>query len=183
MNGKKEIRSKILKIRKALCEDEVRELSRAICHRVCGTEEYTRAGSVCLYMPINNEVDVTYMMDAADRDGKRIWLPRVKDGRMEFCSYEKGKPLVAGAFGIPEPDSQKRLEADGNTLVIMPGAVFSEKRDRIGYGGGYYDVFLHDNPQCMTVAVCYDFQILTELPAEEHDIKPDVIVSSRRILR
>lgn len=183
MKAKREIRNEILKIRKSLCAEDVRELSREICDRVFGMEEYTRAESVCLYMPINNEVDVTYMMDAAGRDGKRIWLPRVTGKRMEFCAYEKGKPLVTGAFGIPEPDSRERLEPDGKTLVIMPGSVFSERRDRIGYGGGYYDVFLHDNSQCMTVAVCYDFQILPELPAEEHDIKPDVIVSSRRILR
>lgn len=183
MKGKREIRNEILKKRKALCAEDVRKLSQAICGRVCGMQEYRKSKSLCLYMPINNEVDVTYIMNAARREEKSIWLPRIAAGDMKFCLYEEGKPPVMGAFGILEPDSWKTLKADENTLVIMPGSVFSEKRDRIGYGGGYYDVFLHDNPQCMTAAVCYDFQILPELPAEEHDIKPDIIVSSKRILR
>ena len=36
--------------------------------------------------------------------------------------------------------------------------------------------------QCRTMAVCHDLQIVEELPAEEHDIRPDAIVSEERIL-
>ena len=32
----------------------------------------------------------------------------------------------------------------------------------------------------MTAAVCYDFQIMAEIPAEEHDIRPELIVSEKR---
>ena len=68
-------------------------------------------------------------------------------------------------------------------LVIMPGTVFSERRDRIGYGGGYYDRFLTGRKNDRTIAVCYDFQIMKELPAEVHDVRPDMIVSEKRMIK
>ena len=64
----------------------------------------------------------------------------------------------------------------------MPGAVFSEARDRIGYGGGYYDRYLSEHVLCHTLAVCYELQIVEDLPTEEHDIRPDAVISERRIL-
>lgn len=182
MKNKREIRKEILEIRKGLGEKDVETMSRTICSIIQVTEIFRSAADLCIYMPINNEVDVTYLIEPARADKKRVWLPRVKGGRMEFCSYEEDTALIKGAFGIMEPDSEKRLTADSHTLVIMPGAVFSEKHDRIGYGGGYYDVFLEGNPQCKTIAACYGFQILPELPSEAHDVKPDVIVSEERVL-
>ena len=41
---------------------------------------------------------------------------------------------------------------------------------RIGYGGGYYDRFLAEEPDHPTLALCYGFQMLDYLETEEHDI-------------
>ena len=146
------------------------------------TEVYRKAADICIYMPINNEVDVKYIADGAWKEGKGVWLPKTIDGSIEFYRYEKDGTLISGTFGIQEPVSADKLTPDGSTLVIMPGAVFSEKHDRIGYGGGYYDRFLAKNPECRTMAVCYEFQIVPELPSEPHDIRPEVIVSEERVM-
>lgn len=183
MKNKKEIRKEILNIRSSLLKETVYAFSREICRNVRKAEAYKKAQSLCLYMPVRNEVDVSYLIKAAGEDGKSIWLPRVEHGSMDFYRYKEGMKLSEGAFGIPEPENGEKLTPEeGTTLVIMPGAVFSGKRDRIGYGGGYYDRFLEKNPVCRTIAVCYDFQIISELPAEKHDIKPDMIVSESRII-
>ncbi len=91
-------------------------------------------------------------------------------------------------------------------LLLMPGAVFDRARHRIGYGGGYYDRYLaryerqrqdgcgqrtpedtdgHARgeirwPAMVTAALAYDCQVLPEIPYEEHDRKPDLIVTQRR---
>ena len=75
------------------------------------------------------------------------------------------------------------LEPDERTLIIMPGSVFDVHGHRIGYGGGYYDKYLARHTQCRTIAVCFDFQIVEELPAEDHDICPELIVSEKRCIR
>ena len=103
---------------------------------------YEDAEDLCLYMPIRNEVDLEILREAAWRDGKRVWLPKVFGERMEFHFFGPESSLEEGAYGILEPEAGEVLEPGEATLVVMPGAVFSKSHDRIGYGGGYYDRYL-----------------------------------------
>lgn len=177
MQTKKELRSYILKKRSELTEKEVAQRSKRICSHVKAHSMYRAAQNICLYMPIRNEVDVRYLIEVASADRKQIWLPKVEDDEMNFYLYDENSSFIVGAYNIPEPQSTVKLEPDEHTLIIMPGAVFSKEGDRIGYGGGYYDRYLDRYPICQTAAVCYDFQVVPKLPAEPHDIKPQVLIS------
>ncbi|MDO4393408.1 MAG: 5-formyltetrahydrofolate cyclo-ligase [Bacillota bacterium] len=179
---KRELRKPILAKRRQLSDTDVHMLSLVICENIRKTAAYEAADNICLYMPINNEVDVVLLMDAAEADGKTTWLPKVKGSEMDFYYYDRETPVVLGEYGITEPDSQIVLEPNEKTLAVMPGAVFSVDRDRIGYGGGYYDKYLEKHPQVMTLATCFDFQIVEHIPAEEHDIRPMAVISEKRII-
>ena len=180
--NKKDIRDSVLFLRNSLDKKEASYISRGICNDVTELEIYENAKDICLYMSINNEVDLSYLMEQSYKDGKNVWLPRVIEKQMDFYRYEKDTKLIEGAYGIKEPDSKDVLVPDDNTLIIMPGAVFSEDRKRIGYGGGYYDKYLAKHPKCHTVAVCYELQIFPDIPSEEYDIKPEIIVTEERII-
>ena len=67
-------------------------------------------------------------------------------------------------------------------LIIVPGLVFDEKSNRIGYGKGYYDKFL-SKINCYKVGLSFDFQIKKEIPFEKHDEKLNCIISEKRILK
>ena len=97
---------------------------------------------------------------------------------MDFYLYEGKDNIVAGAYGIPEPIGNKKLIPNDKTLVVMPGVAFSRDGYRLGYGGGYYDTYLEKYPMCMKVAVCFREQLVEELPAREHDVKPDIIINN-----
>lgn len=175
---KRELRRRMLARRNALTETEVSDYSENICRKVLDMPVYQRARDICLYMPIQNEVDVSMLIAPARLQGKAVWLPRVEEGEMDFYLYGEDTCLFTGAYGIQEPESSQRLIPHEHVLVVMPGAVFSKDNDRIGYGGGYYDKYLSRYPMCKTIAVCYDFQILSEIPADVHDVKPQFIVSN-----
>lgn len=175
---KKELRRQMLARRNALSKAMVLAYSENICQKVLGMPVYRQAQDICLYMPIQNEVDVSMLIAPARAQGKTVWLPRIIDGKMDFYLYAEDTLLTLGAYHIREPLSEQRLIPHEFVLVIMPGAVFSRDNDRIGYGGGYYDRYLSCYPMCKTVAVCYDFQILPEIPADVHDIRPQFIVSN-----
>ena len=180
---KKELRKEILQKRSLLSAEDVKKLSTIICSNVIEDDIYAKAHNLCLYMPVRNEVDACLLIDDARMRGKRIWLPKVDGTDMDFYLYEDGDILKPGAYGIPEPVSEVVLRPDENTLVIMPGAVFSKAGDRIGYGGGYYDRYLEDHAVCKTIALCYSLQVKDEIPAEPHDIRPDrIICDEGRIL-
>jgi 5-formyltetrahydrofolate cyclo-ligase len=188
MKSKKEIRSEILSMRRQLSTEQVTSLSRQICDRFISnfiSENYC-TGSIsdlCLYSPINKEVDAMMLCEYAWEHGLNVWLPKVTGDEMEFVSYQKGASLITGAFNILEPEHGAILEPNSQTVVIMPGAAFSVEGDRIGYGGGYYDKYLEKHLEVQTVAFCYDFQIVDRLPSEAHDIRPNAILSEERIIR
>lgn len=192
MATKKEIRRAVLAERKALDAETVALASQVICRRVMETDAYKEAEDVCLYMPINNEVDVLLLAGEAESEGKKVWVPKVvsrsadgEAGEMVFNRYEgnSGVNTVKGAYDIMESVSEEILKPKETTLIIMPGAVFTPWKDRIGYGGGFYDRFLSENPMCRTVAVCYDLQVVDEIPTEEFDRKPDYVISETSIYR
>ncbi len=179
MQTKNELRKMILEQRKALSDEEVYELSIQICNKVREMQEYKDAEDICMYMPANNEVDVTFLIEDAWNSGKTVWLPKTAGRRMDFFKFDRNTPLSEGSYKILEPESDIMLEPDEKTLILMPGVAFSMDGGRIGYGTGYYDIYLEQHSESRKVAVGYDFQIVDELPVEEHDIKPDYIISEK----
>ena len=97
--------------------------------------------------------------------------------KSEITSFDELKP---GAYGILEPDAGIPASADDG-LMIMPGVAFDTNRNRVGYGGGYYDRYLESHPQLHTLALAFDMQVLFEVPAEEQDIKPQLLVTETNI--
>lgn len=72
-------------------------------------------------------------------------------------------------------------EHDSRTVVIMPGVAFDCSRNRIGYGGGYYDRYFAGYDSVYKIAAAYDLQIVEQVPAEPFDLKPDCIVTESHI--
>ena len=69
--NKKELRKKILDLRSRLAADELKTQSQTICTRVTEEKVYEEAKNVCLYMPVRNEIDVSYLLkDALDSEKK-----------------------------------------------------------------------------------------------------------------
>ena len=54
---------------------------------------------------------------------------------------------------------------------------FDDSKYRLGYGGGYYDGFLANQPLALKVGVFYSFQEVAEVPKEAHDLHLDRIVT------
>ena len=77
---------------------------------------------------------------------------------------------------IPEPIADGPVADDKTALVLMPGLAFDPQGHRCGYGGGFYDKFLAEEPDHPTLALCYEFQMLPHLETEEHDIPVDYVI-------
>lgn len=146
MKTKQELRKEILQKRDSLTPEERSEKSKRITERVVVHENFREADVILLFSSYKSEVDTTGIFAVARRDGKDVYYPRVQGEEMEFYKVESEMDLLEGYRGIREPaaDSHKRfaLPTDKKICVIMPGAVFDEAGNRIGYGGGYYDKFI-----------------------------------------
>lgn len=182
MLDKKEIRSEMLKKRSLLSPDEVATNSRLICDNIAKQEVFYKCKDIMLYYPVRNEVNLLSLLPLIKNNGARAWLPVVNGKDMTFHLYDSNTKLTLSKFKIPEPLETEVYKPNGaKPLVLMPGVAFSENRDRIGYGGGYYDRFLEEN-KCYTIAVAYDFQVVKSIQNEKFDVKPQIIVTEKRII-
>lgn len=122
------------------------------------------------------------MIKRALAEGKRVALPKVKGNGLElFEIREFEKEVSPGVWGIPEPNEHNRIILEAVDLVIVPGLAFDERGDRLGYGAGFYDKLLasHVKP---TVALAFEVQMVKQVPAVQHDIRINKIVTEKRVI-
>lgn len=183
METKKQIRTEILKRRSALSKDEVADKSRAICRKIVSCEQFVQAESILLYLDFNHEVETGLIWEKAQKMRKHVAAPRLIGSQMVFARIQSEKDLIPGKWGIPEPKKNCPVirEHDSRTVVIMPGVAFDCSRNRIGYGGGYYDRYFAGYDSVYKIAAAYDLQIVEQVPAEPFDLKPDCIVTESHI--
>lgn len=174
--NKKELRAQIKAAKKAMPPEQIDSLSRDLCRQFLETEEYKNAKTVYGYLPYNQEVRTWALLEQALKDGKKVAVPKVYEDEMRFIYMDDLTAISDGYCGIPEPIADEPVAHDPTALVLMPGLAFDKEGHRIGYGGGFYDRFLEDEPGHPTVALCYNFQILDYLDTEEHDIPVDRVL-------
>lgn len=180
--AKKAIRREIKARRAAHTDEQIHRMSMSVCEQLTTLEEYKNAAVVYAYVDCKHEVETRDIIRTAWKDGKKVAVPKVLGERMQFfyiTSFEKD--LEDGYYGIREP--REVNPADENVaLLLMPGVAFDEARHRVGYGGGFYDRFLEEHPEMITVALAFEFQVQPEVPFEEFDIRPAKIVTEQRII-
>lgn len=174
--NKKELRSQIRLRKRAMTEEEIECKSRRLMELFCASEAYRKADTIYGYLPYNQEVRTTPILQQALQDGKRVAVPKIYGDEMRFIYLEDLTQVALGYSNIPEPIADDPVAHDSNALVLMPGLAFDAAGHRIGYGGGFYDRFLQQEPNHPTLALCYDFQMLPHLETEEHDIPVDCVL-------
>lgn len=172
---KKNLRNQIKQQKKALSESQIISASEKLAEALIAHPLYQNAKSIYGYLSYNEEVRTEAILRKAQEDGKRIAVPKIFGDEMRFIWLDWDKVEI-GYKGIPEP-TEGEIADDPSALVLMPGLAFDRQGHRIGYGGGFYDRFLHRESH-PTLALCYDFQMLDFLETEAHDVPVDVVLST-----
>ena len=173
---KRELRRMIREQKRAMSPEQIAEKSRRLGALFANSELYRSASAIYGYLPYNQEVRTVPMLEQALRDGKRVAVPKVYGDEMRFIWMTDLSQVEKGYSGIPEPVADEPVADDETALVLMPGLAFDPQGHRIGYGGGFYDKFLAQEPHHPTVALCYEFQMLERLDTEEFDIPVDLVL-------
>ncbi len=173
---KKELRRKIKALKCQMTDAQIRTASARLGEMFAATEQYRRAKTVYGYLPYNQEVRTTEILQRALADGKRVAVPKIYGDEMRFIYLSDLTQVEKNSMGIPEPLQDGPVADDPTALVLMPGLAFTRSGDRMGYGGGFYDRFLEAEPDHPTVALCYDFQILDTVPTAQNDIPVDLVL-------
>ena len=174
---KKEMRAIIRAKKRAMTEAQIVSASARLAEQFCRSELYKNAKTIYGYLPYNQEVRTGPMLEQAIRDGKRVAVPKCYGEEMRFIYINDFTAEVApGYANIPEPIADGPVADDKTALVLMPGLAFDPQGHRIGYGGGFYDRFLANEPDHPTLALCYGFQMVEHLETKEFDIPVDQVL-------
>lgn len=183
---KAEIRKQVLTLRNNL-DDRERERARVLLtERILGHQWFYGSDILLGFAGYGSEIATEEILKEALRMGKQVYLPRVTDEmerKMAFLRIASMGELQEGYRGIREPAPEAEAyeygaEKSERVLMLMPGVAFDSRRNRIGYGRGFYDSYLADKPdlQLRTIGIGFRCQMLEEIPCGEHDIRPCQVI-------
>lgn len=184
---KKELRQKILNLRRSLPRETIRAESEAIAGRLYNWPEYVQARTVMLFLSMPDEVQTRPLIEHAWQQDKTVCVPYPGEvyGYMQAAVIHNFAELSAGKFGILVPDERTLsfVAPEEIDLVIVPGVAFDALGRRCGMGAGYYDRFLQKTSHAVTAGVALSCQMVSEVVCAEHDQTVDCIVTKDQLIK
>lgn len=119
------------------------------------------------FCPFRDEIDTMPLLSALAGLGQSLALPRVDGPHLIFHTWKPGDRLVTGRYGMPEPEANTTVVRP--RVLLVPLLAFDRTGSRIGYGAGFFDRVLADNPQSQTVGLAFGLQEVAFVPTEAHD--------------
>lgn len=182
--SKSVIRQKSLQFRATLERDKKEILDREIINNLTALKEYVDAKTVYVYVSKENEIDTINLIENMLKSGKKVAVPKcISKTKMKFYYIDSLSQLDVGNFGVLEP-SEKLLVAEcmENAFMVVPCLAADRLGYRVGYGKGFYDRYLSNNPM-PAATLCYHKFLYFKLLHDKYDYKCDYIVTEKKTFK
>ncbi len=184
---KNKIRTQMRDILSRISAADLHIRSQAVCRHLAATPAFQAAQSIMVFLSMNMEVETTTLAMAAWQAEKSIIVPRVlwqerSIEPVEVKSLEtQASPHLSG---LRQPKAGTPVSLSMIDMVAVPGLAFDARGYRVGRGKGFYDRFLPQKElRAVTVALCFDEQVLPDLiPEEPHDVPVAMIITDKRVI-
>ena len=158
------LKDSILNKRNSLSKEKIIGNSIKIKNSLFNLQPYKEAKTPMFFVSFNSEVD-THDIIRESLGRKTIVVPKVVHHEIEPSVIIDFDNLIEGKFGILEPIEAMQIACKNIDLVLVPGIAFDKEGHRIGYGFGYYDKFLRKVPKAIKIGLCFDFQVVDNIPS------------------
>lgn len=178
---RKEMAARRAEMSKADCE----KFSREVVQKILAHPVYKNAKSVMAYAAMPEEIQLNELFDDAFNAGKKLSIPFIVGrGNMRPVHLPSRDVLEVGDFGILTVRQENRKFVDVKEIdcIIIPGAAFDLKGNRLGKGGGYYDRFLKLAFNAKKIAPAFDFQLVENVPITPADCGVNVIITPSKVV-
>jgi 5-formyltetrahydrofolate cyclo-ligase len=181
---KEEIRRSMLAQLRSQGRGERSRQSQEIKRRVFKDSSFLSAKNIMFYISLDYEVDTWGIMEEALKLGKKVIVPVTDSRRKRLIPSEMTDPkneLQKGPFGIYEPKREyiKAVDTKDIDIVLVPGIAFDRKGNRIGHGGGYFDIFLRNLPKNIpTLGLAFKLQILKKINTLTWDVPVTRVITA-----
>ena len=141
---KEEIRLNYRKLRHALSADAIPEKSMRIANNALALPIWRATYfHTFLTIPDKKEVDTSFLITILQGRDKQIVIPKVgEERRLSHYLLTDSTKLQPNTWDVPEPVEGIEVPAGKIDVVFVPLMAFDLDGNRVGYGKGYYDIFL-----------------------------------------
>ena len=184
MEAKAELRRAIKERLSRMSENDRRVESTIIVRELRKILPQSSA-TVGVYFPYLDEPDLRPLITELLEQKNVICLPKAEPHRMTMHRIRSLEDIRKNPVtNIIEPLQDSPVDEATIGCVIIPGRAFMRSGERLGRGNGGYDRWIREqrvrNPDTRFIGVCFDCQIVQEMPTEEHDEKVDSVISATK---
>ena len=178
------IRERLWALRQGLSPEKVLAAGEVVSHIIRSHILAMDIRTVCIYANTGKEIPTEGLMQYLITDGVRVAVPdweAWKQGMgLKVVAIESTAELLRENRVVPQPvvTSGRTIPIQEFELFLVPGIAFDSEGNRLGMGGGYFDRLLTQASSTATfTGLAYDFQVVTHLPSETHDIPVHEVVT------
>jgi 5-formyltetrahydrofolate cyclo-ligase len=142
-------------------------------------------GCVSGFMPLKSEISPIPLMRKLADAGVRLALPVVvgRGKLLVMRTFAFGDTLASGVWGIrePKPDAAEVFP----DVLLVPLLAFDRRGNRIGYGGGYYDLTitaLRARQPILAAGIAFAEQELIKVATGPRDARLDLVLTEREVI-
>ncbi|PFN29654.1 5-formyltetrahydrofolate cyclo-ligase [Bacillus cereus] len=176
------LRKQIIEHMNSLSEEQYTTLSEQIAASLYAQKEWIEAKTIGITLSMEREVNTYPIIEKAWKEGKQVVVPKCNKGTrtMSFRQISNFDQLETVYMNLREPILvlTEEVNVDGIDLLVVPGVAYTQRGERIGYGGGYYDRYLV-HYKGKTLSLAYDFQMVKHIPVESFDKNVEKIITEK----
>jgi 5,10-methenyltetrahydrofolate synthetase len=174
--AKAHLRQQLLATRRAVTAAQRAQWDRSIGQQIVAWWRASGPPALAVFWPLRDEPDLQQAYAELAALGAQLLLPVVleKEAPLAFAAWQIGEPMVKDSMGVAVPAALRLAPCPGALLVPCLG--YNAGRYRLGYGGGYYDRTLAQQPRPATIGVAYRCQ-QADFGHDRHDIALDRIIT------
>ncbi len=174
--SKAELRQQLIAARRALAPDVKAEADARIIAKLLSWLQTNHIRVLGAYLAIAGEPDMSSLYGVLPAHGIKVAMPVVlaREQPLVFVEWRQGDALAKDASGTLAPIVRDLyLQPDA---VLAPCIGYTDQNLRLGFGGGYFDRTLAQDPRPRAVGIAYAFAKVS-FEAEAHDIPLDIILT------
>jgi 5-formyltetrahydrofolate cyclo-ligase len=184
---KHQLRTFYKELRAALSDDELEKRSLQISENVISfLSDQNELNHFHLFFPIpkQREINTFHIKEYLEDRSAKVYTSRIANDAfaLQTLLLKPSTNFQLDNWGIPVPENFELVTNELIQVVFVPLLVYDQIGNRIGFGKGYYDVFLASlDPSVLKIGLSF-FSPELSIPYEFHDILLDYCVTPENII-
>lgn len=156
---KSDLRKKYKFQREQLSKDTIEDYSIAIANQLLSLDIWSHT-FFHVFLPIEEqrEINTEYILHILSGKDKEIILSKsdFTTRKMQHFLLTDSTTIKKNNYNIPEPVDGIEIPVSKIEVVFVPLLAYDQKGNRVGYGKGFYDIFLSEcNPNTLKIGLSF----------------------------